>query len=109
MATATAFTAHTLRMAWERFVQPTLPPVPTDFIVAGGGAYNPTLMRAITAELAPFRLRTSTSDPFGLPAAAKEAVAFALLAYQSWHRLPGNLPVATGAARPAVLGKISCP
>jgi anhydro-N-acetylmuramic acid kinase len=109
VATATAFTAHTLRMAWERFVQPALPPAPTDFIVAGGGAYNPALMRAITAELASLRLRTSGSDVFGLPAAAKEAVAFALLAYQSWHRLPGDLPMATGASRPAVLGKISYP
>lgn len=111
VATATAFTAATLRIAWERFVQPALAASsassPADFIVAGGGAKNPVLMRAIASELAPWKVRIATSDDFGLPAAAKEAVAFALLAYQSWHQQPGNLPTATGAARPAVLGKIS--
>lgn len=109
VATATALTAHTIRMAWERSVQPALPAAPTDFIVAGGGAHNPVLMRAIATQLGPFRLRIATSDDFGLPVAAKEAVAFALLAYQCWRGSPGNLPSATGAARPAILGKIAFP
>ena len=107
VATASAFTASTIRIAWERFVQPALRPAPTDFIVAGGGARNPILMQAIASELAAFRVNVSESDAFGLPAAAKEAVAFALLAYQAWHHLPGNIPEATGAARPAMLGKIT--
>ena len=107
VATATAFTAATIRVAWEKFVQPALGAGPADFIVAGGGASNPVLMNAIAKELSPWRVRISTSDDFGLPAAAKEAAAFALLAYQTWQQQPGNLPTATGASRPAVLGKIS--
>jgi anhydro-N-acetylmuramic acid kinase len=47
------------------------------------------------------------TDNFGIPSQAKEAAAFAVLAYQTWHRRPGNIPSATGAKRPAVLGKIS--
>src|SRR5208282_319009 len=47
------------------------------------------------------------SDEFGLPAEAKEAVAFALLAHETWHRRPSNVPSATGAKRAAILGKIS--
>ena len=65
-------------------------------------------MHAIAEQIARTgRVRMATSDDFGLPVAAKEAVAFALLAYQTWHRRPGNLPAATGAARAAVLGKIT--
>ncbi len=52
-------------------------------------------------------MRVRTTDEFGVPAEAKEAVAFALLAYQTWRRLPSNVPSATGAPRPAVLGKVS--
>ena len=80
-----------------------------DFIVSGGGTENTTLMRMIAAELRPFNLLIQTSDEFGLPAEAKEAVAFAVLAYQTWHRRPSNLPSATGAARAVILGKISFP
>jgi anhydro-N-acetylmuramic acid kinase len=80
-----------------------------DFIVSGGGVRNRTMMRMIAGELAPLGLQVSTTDEFGLPSAAKEAVAFAVLAHQTWRRLPGNLPSATGARRPAILGKISFP
>ena len=107
VATATAFTSGTIHIAWERFVQQALHQAPTDFIVAGGGARNQVLMQRIASELAPFPIHICTSEAFGLPAAAKEAVAFALLAYQTWHHLPGNIPEATGATRPSVLGKIS--
>ena len=54
-------------------------------------------------------LHIRSSDEFGLPSEAKEAVAFALLAYQTWNRRPSNVPSATGAKRPAMLGKISYP
>jgi anhydro-N-acetylmuramic acid kinase len=78
-----------------------------DYVVSGGGAKNRTLIRMIEDEVKPYFLRVRTSDELGLPSDAKEAVAFALLAYQTWRREPSNVPSATGASRPAVLGKIS--
>ncbi len=88
------------------------------FIVAGGGTNNLTLMRWLAAELEVAgssaaknmrrsRLRVCSSEEFGLPAAAKEAAAFAILAYETWQRRPGNVRSATGARRPVVLGKIA--
>jgi len=109
VATATALTARSIGIAVRRFVLPLVgPPLRfREFVVSGGGAKNPTLMRMIREELAPLKVRVRTSDEIGLPADAKEAVAFALLAYQTWRRLPSNVPSATGAERPAVLGKVS--
>lgn len=108
VATATALTARSIGLAWKWFVQPALPAKPTEYIIAGGGAKNLTLMNMIGKELTAFgNVRLQTSDDFGMPIAAKEAVAFALLAYQTWHRFPGNLPRATGANRATILGKIT--
>jgi anhydro-N-acetylmuramic acid kinase len=76
-------------------------------VVSGGGTKNATLMRMIREELAPLKMRVRTSDEFGLPSEAKEAVAFALMAYQTWRRLPSNVPAATGAKQAAILGKVS--
>jgi anhydro-N-acetylmuramic acid kinase len=64
-------------------------------------------MKMLAEEIAKLGLRLRYSDDYGVPSQAKEAVAFALLAYQTWHRQPGNVPSATGAEKPAVLGKIS--
>jgi anhydro-N-acetylmuramic acid kinase len=80
-----------------------------ELIVSGGGARNFTLLKMLTTKLSTMGLRLRLSDEFGLPAAAKEAVAFALLAYQTWHRKPSNIASATGAKRDAILGKISYP
>ena len=108
IATATALTARSIGLAWKHFVEPALRNASTDYILAGGGVKNLTLMRMIGAELAASRkIKLQTSDEFGMPVAAKEAMAFALLAYQTWNRLPGNLPRATGAERPVILGKIT--
>jgi anhydro-N-acetylmuramic acid kinase len=64
-------------------------------------------MRMISAQVAPLGFRVLSSDVLGMPSQAKEAAAFALLAYQTWNRNAGNVPTATGAEKPAVLGKIS--
>jgi anhydro-N-acetylmuramic acid kinase len=106
VATATALTARSIADALRRFVMRSTHRY-RDFIVSGGGANNPTLMAMLANELQPLGLQTRSSDEFGLPSEAKEAAAFALLAFQTWNRRPSNLPSATGAKRPAILGKIS--
>jgi anhydro-N-acetylmuramic acid kinase len=106
-ATATALTAASIEDALRRFVLRRRSF--QEFIVSGGGVRNGTLMRMIEERLSPLGLKIKASDHFGIPSEAKEAIAFAVLAYQSWHRLPGNIPSATGAQRPAILGKISFP
>jgi anhydro-N-acetylmuramic acid kinase len=106
VATATALTAVSIAHALRRFV---LRPRHTyrEFIVSGGGADNATLMAMLTNELRQLGLQLRSSDEFGLPSEAKEAAAFALLAYETWNHRPSNVTSATGAKRPAILGKIS--
>jgi anhydro-N-acetylmuramic acid kinase len=112
VATATLLTARSIGEA-IRFLDVGNPQKASgafrEMIVSGGGARNRTLMQMIERELERFGTRLRTSDEFGLPADAKEAVAFAVLAYQTWRRQPSNLPSATGAQSPAILGKISLP
>ncbi len=107
IATATALTARSIGHALKDFVLRSRGGHYRDYIVSGGGSKNRTLMRMLTAELEPRGLRVRTSDDFGVPSSAKEALAFAVLAFETWHRRPSNLPSATGAGRPAILGKIS--
>jgi anhydro-N-acetylmuramic acid kinase len=107
LATATALTSRSIALAYEQFVAPHVDNTPVDYIVAGGGTRNQALMRMLAADLGPFGCRLQTTDDHGIPAEAKEAVAFALLAWQTWHRLPGNVPAATGAASPAILGQVT--
>ena len=106
VSTATALTARSITDALRRFVIHRTGSY-RDFIVSGGGVSNPTLMAMLANELRPLGLQIRTSDEFGLPSEAKEAAAFALLAFQTWNRKPSNVPSATGAKRPAILGKIS--
>ncbi len=105
IATATALSAHSVANAIRKLVLPGANY--RDYIVSGGGTKNRTLMRMLSEETRPLGLKLRHSDDFGVPSQAKEAMAFALLAFQSWHRLPGNIPSATGADKPVVLGKIS--
>jgi anhydro-N-acetylmuramic acid kinase len=105
IATATALTAQSIADALRRFVLHR--GVHKEFIVSGGGTNNPTLLAMLANLLSPLGLQIRLSDEFGIPSEAKEAVAFALLAYQTWNRKPSNLPSATGAKRPAILGKVS--
>ena len=106
VATATALTARSVADAIQRFVLRKQKSY-RELIVSGGGAKNPTLVAMLRSELAPLGIELRFSDEFGVPTEAKEAVAFAVLAHETWHRRPSNVPSATGAKRPAILGKIS--
>jgi anhydro-N-acetylmuramic acid kinase len=100
---ATIFTALSITDALNRFVLPKTKI--HQLLVSGGGARNPLLLVQLSAALGSIEILPSSS--FGIPEDAKEAFAFALLAYESFHGRPGNLPSATGAHGPAILGKIS--
>ena len=99
IATATAFTCRAIAQAARR-----LPGKVDELILCGGGARNKALVAMLRETAAPIRVRIM--DELGLDADAKEAVSFALLAAQTIRGGPGNVPSATGAARPVVLGKI---
>jgi anhydro-N-acetylmuramic acid kinase len=106
IATATALTADSIAMSYKKFVKRSMHGG-VDYIVSGGGARNSTLMAMLTQRLQPMGCELAASEDFGLPAEAKEAAAFALLAWQTWHRLPGNVPAATGAKRGVILGQVT--
>jgi anhydro-N-acetylmuramic acid kinase len=112
VATATALTANSIVDAIRRFVAKPAGlkrKVAREMILSGGGAKNATLVKMLSGSLIPLNIRLRFSDELGLPSEAKEAMAFAVLAYETWHRRPSNIPSATGARRAAVLGKISYP
>jgi anhydro-N-acetylmuramic acid kinase len=107
LATATALTAETIARSYKVYIRNTMRGHRVDYIVSGGGARNGTLMAMLAQRLEPMGCELAASEEFGLPAEAKEAAAFALLAWQTWHHLPGNVPRATGAARPVILGQVT--
>jgi len=111
VSTATALTARSIADAVRRFVIEKSEPAARnsfhEMILSGGGARNATLVGMLVQELSAVGVKLRFSDEFGLPSEAKEAVAFAVLAYETWHQRPSNVPSATGAKRAAVLGKIS--
>jgi anhydro-N-acetylmuramic acid kinase len=100
---ATIFTALSVIDALNRFVLPRTKI--HQLIVSGGGAYNPLILAQLGAALP--GIEVLPSSRLGIPEGSKEAFAFALLAYESFHQRPANLPSATGARGPAILGKIS--
>jgi len=100
---ATIFTALSIVDALNHFVLPKTKI--HQLIVAGGGAHNPLILAQLAAALP--QIEIVRSAQLGVPEDAKEAFAFAILAYETFHRRPSNLPSATGARRPAILGKIS--
>lgn len=103
LATATALTAASIAAGLERFVRPRMRL--DELIVSGGGVHNPVIM----AHLAAFLPQTALarSSDFGIDVDGKEAIAFAVLAYETWRRRPANLPGATGARHGVILGKLS--
>jgi anhydro-N-acetylmuramic acid kinase len=105
MHTVTLLTPVTILDALRRWVQPRM--TVHDLIVSGGGAHNPLIVSQLRAGLPGAKF--VSSGEWGVPEDAKEAFAFAVLAYESFHRRPANLPSATGAARPVILGKLCLP
>ncbi len=105
VATASAFTARSIAAAYRQFVFPRCRI--DEVIVSGGGARNETLM-AMLARLLPEQ-RVCSSAEFGVDDDAKEAVIFALLGNDFLRGVPNNLPSATGADRPTVMGKLALP
>ena len=98
VATATELTVRTIALAIGRY------PATQEVIVSGGGAHNGYLMERLAAVLKP---RVTTSAEFGIDVDSKEAILFAVLAYQTHRRQASNLPSSTGARRATILGKIS--
>ena len=107
LATATALTAESIARSYKRFVHPRMQGRPVDYIFSGGGVRNATLVEMLATRLSPLGCELTTSSAHGLPIEAKEAAAFALLAWMTWHRLPGNIPAATGARRAVILGQVT--
>ncbi|MGH7556163.1 MAG: anhydro-N-acetylmuramic acid kinase, partial [Longimicrobiales bacterium] len=102
VATLTAFTARTIVDAVRRWV---LPRGADELVVTGGGARNPALMRMLRESLAP--LPVMSGDEIGIDPDAKEALAFAALAWAHAQGIPGNVPEATGASGPRLLGSLT--
>jgi len=99
IATATVLTAATVAMGVG------MHRLPTDLIVSGGGVHNPQIMAHLAGFLPGIAISTSTDH--GIDADAKEAIAFAVLAHQTWRKRPSNLPSATGARHAVILGGIT--
>ena len=105
IATAAELAARTILLGLERLVLPRMPV--DELVVSGGGLHNPSIMQPLRDRLPGTRVRST--DEFGVASDAKEAVAFAVLAYESYNGRAGNLTSATGAAEPVVLGSLSRP
>ena len=98
LATATELTVRTIASSIAQY------PATADVIVSGGGAHNRYMMERLEGSIRP---RITTTAEFGIDVDAKEAILFAVLAYQTYRRRPANIPSATGARKPAILGKVS--
>ena len=102
VATVTAFTARTIAEGYRRFMLPKK--AADEVIVGGGGTRNPVLMRYLKEAVSPLTVRPF--EDYGLDSKAIEAIAFALLAYETISGIPNNLPSVTGAGETVVMGKI---
>jgi len=104
MTTATALTARSIAQSLRGLQRQHKY---HDLFVSGGGTRNHALMAMLSDEATALGLSVAHTDQLGIPSQAKEALAFAVLAYQTWLGEPSNVPAATGARRLAILGKVS--
>jgi anhydro-N-acetylmuramic acid kinase len=104
LATITMFTASSIVHHYETFIFPVYSI--DEVIIGGGGSYNNTLMNMIKTQLGK-RCRVYTQEEIGMSSEAKEAVAFAVLANETLSGYPSNVPSATGAFSPVILGNIT--
>lgn len=104
IATVTAFTVESIYLNYKKFIKPYNV---SRIVVTGGGVENNFIMRLLREKFSP--IPVYTFEDFGLNSHSTEAVAFALLAYETYHGRPGNIPSATGAKKEAILGKIIYP
>ena len=102
VATLTELTARSIADAYQRWI---LPRGVKEVVLTGGGARNDTLVKRIEALLAPVPVRTG--EVLGVDPEAKEALAFAVLAWAYWMGIPANAPAATGASGPRLLGSFT--
>jgi anhydro-N-acetylmuramic acid kinase len=100
VATVTALTARSIAQAYRRF----LPTMPDKLILCGGGAHNRAMVEMLHAEMPDVKMLSI--DDFGISVDAKEAVSFAILAWATIKGMTNNVPAATGAKKPVILGKI---
>jgi anhydro-N-acetylmuramic acid kinase len=102
VASLTAFSADSVADQYRRF----LPVAPDEVIVAGGGTRNPVLMARLGERL-PAEAQLLTYEDLGNASHQKEAIAVAVLAYETWHGRPGTLPELTGVRHPVIMGSIN--
>lgn len=105
VATATSFTARSIADGIRRFALPRMPL--HQMIVSGGGLHNPEIMNRLRDQFPTVEFHAS--NDFNIDTDAKEAIAFAVMAHETYHGRPANLPSATGARHPAILGKLVRP
>lgn len=103
IATATELTAITIAQEIAKFIDHGNI---EEVLISGGGRFNHTLMERIAFHL-PKELHIKGTEEYGMPSEAKEAIVFALLGYQCYNKTPNNLPSATGAKHPVIMGKIA--
>lgn len=101
-ATVTEWTAYSIAKSLHDFVLPNT--AIAEMIVSGGGSYNPVLMASLANRLP--GVRVAPIDDYGMPSDAKEAIAFAILGNECVHGVCSNVPTATGASKPVILGKL---
>ena len=105
MATITALTAKTIYNAYQKFIFPKVKV--EEIVIGGGGVYNKYLINLLDKYFYPIAIKTH--DDFGISDKYKEALAFAILGYCTYYKMPNNLPSCTGARQPVVMGKIAYP